>query len=138
MKQLILLLLIFSSTLLSQEKEFDFDSVERIPIYPGCEVDMKNQQLRNCFQKKIQTHIIKNLRYPKIAQRRKIEGRVFVQFIIGTGGYIDKIRARGPDPVLEAEAKRIVSLIPKLRPGRVNGKAVRVPFSIPITFRLSK
>ena len=138
MKQLILLLLFFSSTLLSQEKEFDFNSVERIPIYPGCEVNMKNQQLRNCFQKKIQTHIIKNLRHPKIAQRRKIEGRVFVQFIIGTGGYIDKIRARGPDPMLEAEAKRIVSLIPKLRPGRVNGKAVRVPFSIPITFRLSK
>ena len=138
MKQLILLLLFFTSTLLSQEKEFDFNSVERIPIYPGCEVNMKNQQLRNCFQQKIQTHIIKNIRYPKIAQRRKIEGRVFVQFIIGTGGYIDQIRARGPDPILEAEAKRIVSLIPKLRPGTVDGKAVRVPFSIPITFRLGK
>ena len=138
MKQLILLLLFFTSTLLSQEKEFDFNSVERIPIYPGCEVNMKNQQLRNCFQQKIQTHIIKNLRYPKIAQRRKIEGRVFVQFIIGTGGYIDQIRARGPDPILEAEAKRIVSLIPKLIPGTVDGKAVRVPFSIPITFRLGK
>ena len=62
------------------------------PIYPGCEVNMKNQQLRNCFQKKIQTHINKNFRYPKIAQRRKIEGRVFVQFIIGTEGYIDQIR----------------------------------------------
>ena len=138
MKQLILLLLFFSSTLLSQEKEFDFNSVERIPIYPGCEVNMKNEQLRNCFQKKIQTHIIRNLRYPKIAQRRKIEGRVFVQFIIGTGGYIDQIKARGPDPILEAEAKRIVSLIPKLKPGTVDGKAVRVPFSIPITFRLGK
>ena len=67
---------------------------------------MKNQQLRNCFQKKIQTHINKNFRYPKIAQRRKIEGRVFVQFIIGTEGYIDQIRARGPDPILEAEAKK--------------------------------
>ena len=99
---------------------------------------MKNKQLRNCFQKKIQTHINKNFRYPKIAQRRKIEGRVFVQFIIGTGGYIDQIRARGPDPILEAEAKRIVSLIPKLIPGTVDGKAVRVPFSIPITFRLGK
>ena len=138
MRKLILLLLLIPLISLSQEKEFDFNSVERIPIYPGCEVNMKNQQLRNCFQKKIQTHINKNFRYPKIAQRRKIEGRVFVQFIIGTGGYIDQIRVRGPDPILEAEAKRIVSLIPKLRPATVDGKAVRVPFSIPRTFRLGK
>ena len=89
MRKLILLLLLIPLISLSQEKEFDFNSVERIPIYPGCEVNMKNQQLRNCFQKKIQTHINKNFRYPKIAQRRKIEGRVFVQFIIGTEGYID-------------------------------------------------
>ena len=135
MKKLILLLFI-PLILFSQEKEFDFSKVERVPIYPGCEVDMK--QLRNCFQKKIQVHIIRNFRYPEMAQRKKIQGRVFVKFIIGTGGYIDQIKARGPDPMLEDEAKRIVSLIPKLIPGIVDGKAVRVPFSIPITFKLSK
>ena len=135
MKKLILLLFIPLISF-SQEKEFDFSNLERVPIYPGCEVNMK--QLRNCFQKKIQTHINKNFRYPIIAQRKKIQGRVFVQFIIGTGGYIDQIKARGPDPMLEDEAIRIVSLIPKLMPGIVDGKAVRVPFSIPITFKLSK
>ena len=137
MKKLALLLLI-PIVSFSQEIEIDFNKVETVPIYPGCEFYIKNQQFRSCFQEKIQTHIVKNFRYPKIAQRKKIQGRVFVQFIIGTGGYIDQIRARGPDPMLEAEAKRIVSLIPKLIPGRVDGKAVRVPFSIPITFKLSK
>ena len=138
MKKLILLLLFIPLILFSQEKEFDFSKVERVPIYPGCEFNLKNEELRSCFQKKIQTHIARNFRYPKIAQRKKIQGRVFVKFVIGTGGYIDQIKARGPDPMLEDEARRIVSLIPKLIPGIVDGKAVRVPFSIPITFKLSK
>ena len=135
MKKLILLLVLVPIVSFSQEKEIEFDSVERPPIYPGCEP--YTQQLRSCTQRKIQTHINKNFRYPEFAQKKGIQGRVFVQFIIGTGGYVEQIRARGPDPILETEAKRIISLIPKLTPGRVDGKAVRVPFSVPITFRLA-
>ena len=138
MKKLILLLLLISSISLSQEKEFDFNSVERIPIYPGCEVNMKNQKLRNCFQKKIQTHINKNFRYPEFAQKTGIQGRVFVQFIIDKDGSIVGIKTRGPHPILEIEAKRIISILPKFIPGYVDGKAVRVPFSMPITFKLQK
>ena len=135
MKKLILLLLFIPLILFSQEKEFDFSNVERVPIYPGCEVNMK--QLRNCFQKKIQFHISRNFRYPKMAQRKKIDGRVIVKFIIGTGGYIEQIRARGPDPMLEAEAKRIISLLPKFIPAiDLDGKTVSVPFTVPITFGL--
>ena len=136
MKKLFLILFFIPLMSLSQVREFDFNEVERVPIYPGCEFNLKNEELRSCFQKKIQTHIARNFRYPKIAQRKKIQGRVFVKFIIGKGGYIDQIKTRGPDPMLEAEAKRIISLIPKLSPGRIDEKAVRVPFSIPITFRL--
>ena len=138
MRKLIILLLLITSTSLSQEKEFDFNSVERIPIYPGCEVNMKNKQLRNCFQKKIQTHINKNLRYPEFAQKTGVQGRVFVQFIIDKDGSIVGIRTRGPHPILEIEAKRIISILPKFIPGYVDGKAVRVPFSMPITFKLQK
>ena len=136
MKKLILLLFI-PLILFSQEKEFDFSKVERVPIYPGCEFNLKNEELRSCFQEKIQVHIIKNFRYPKIAQRKKIQGRVFVKFVIGTGGYIEQIRARGPDPMLEAEAKRIISLLPKFIPAiDSDGKTVSVPFTVPITFGL--
>ena len=135
MKKLILLLLFIPLISFSQEKEFDFSNVERAPIYNGCEVNMK--QLRNCLQEKIQQHIRKNFRYPKIAQRKKIQGRVFVKFIIGIGGYVEQIKARGPDPVLEDEAKRIISLLPKFIPAiDSDKKAVSVPFYVTITFRL--
>ena len=134
MKKLTLLLLLVPIISFSQEKEFDFDSLERPPIYPGCEPYI--QQLRSCFQRKIQIHINQNFKYPEFAEKKGIQGRVFVQFYIGTGGYVDNIRTRGPDRMLEVEAKRIISLLPRFIPGYVDGKAVRVPFSIPITFGL--
>ena len=136
MKKLIILLILVPIISFSQQKEIDFDSVERPPIYPGCEPYI--QQLRNCFQTKIQTHITKNFRYPEFAQKTCIQGRVFVQFIIDKDGSIVEIRTRGPHPILEIEAKRIISILPKFIPGYVDGKAVRVPFSMSITFKLQK
>ena len=136
MKKLILLLVLVPILSFSQEKEIDFDSVERPPIYPGCEP--YTQQLRSCTQRKIQTHINKNFRYPEFAQKTGIQGRVFVQFIIDKDGSIVGIRTRGPHPILEIEAKRIISILPKFIPGYVDGKAVRVPFSMSITFKLQK
>ena len=136
MKKLILLLVIVPILSFSQEIEIDFDSVERPPIYPGCEPYI--QQLRSCTQRKIQTHINKNFRYPEFAQKTGIQGRVFVQFIIDKDGSIVGIKTRGPHPILEIEAKRIISILPKFIPGYVDGKAVRVPFSMPITFKLQK
>ena len=136
MKRLILLLVLVPLVSFSQEKEIDFDSVERPPIYPGCEP--YTQQLRSCTQRKIQTHINKNFRYPEFAQKTGIQGRVFVQFIIDKDGSIVGIKTRGPHPILEIEAKRIISILPKFIPGYVDGKAVRVPFSMPITFKLQK
>ena len=135
-KKLILLLVLVPIVSFSQEKEIDFDSVERPPIYPGCEP--YTQQLRSCTQRKIQTHINKNFRYPEFAQKTGIQGRVFVQFIIDKDGSIVGIKTRGPHPILEIEAKRIISILPKFIPGYVDGKAVRVPFSMPITFKLQK
>ena len=134
MKKLILLLVLVPIVSFSQEKEIDFDSVERPPIYPGCEP--YTQQLRSCTQRKIQIHINKNFRYPEFAQKTGIQGRVFVQFIIDKDGSIVGIKTRGPHPILEIEAKRIISILPKFIPGYVDGKAVRVPFSMPITFKL--
>ena len=120
MKKLILLLVLVPIVSFSQEKEIDFDSVERPPIYPGCEPYI--QQLRSCTQRKIQTHINKNFRYPEFAQKTGIQGRVFVQFIIDKDGSIVGIRTRGPHPILEIEAKRIISILPKFIPGYVDGK----------------
>ncbi len=81
-------------------------------------------------------HIRKNFRYPEIAQEMGIQGRVFANFIISKDGSIKKIRMRGPDKNLEKEAERIISKLPQMTPGKQRGRALRVPFSIPIIFRL--
>ena len=121
------------------EEDLDLDVpfaiIEDVPLYPGCERVPKSER-RNCFQKEIQKHINKNFRYPEIAQEMGIQGRVFVQFVIQKDGSISGIRTRGPDKNLEKEADRIISKLPRMTPGKQRGRPVRVPFSIPITFKL--
>jgi|SRR5210317_28356 protein TonB len=122
------------------EDDFDdidvpFAVIEDVPIFPGCESVAKSQR-RACFQEQMNKHIRKNFRYPDIAQEMGIQGRVYVNFIISKDGTITNIRMRGPDKNLENEAARIIGRLPKMTPGRQRGRAVRVPFSIPITFRL--
>ena len=122
------------------EEELDIDVpfaiIEDVPLYPGCENVPKSQR-RKCFQEKIQKHIYNEFRYPEIAQEMGIQGRVFVQFMIGKDGRISGIRTRGPDKNLEKEANRIISKLPRMTPGKQRGRPVRVPFSIPVTFKLN-
>ncbi len=110
-----------------------FTVIEDVPVFPGCEgADDK----RACFQEMMQKHIRKNFRYPEIAQEMGQQGRVHVVFVIQKDGGIDEVRMRGPHEVLETEAARIISKLPKMTPGKQRGNPVKVPFSIPITFRL--
>ena len=81
-------------------------------------------------------HIAKHFRYPEIAQKQGIQGRVIIQFVVGKDGNVSGIRTRGPDPILEKEAVRIISLLPKIKPGEIEGRKVRIPFSTSITFKL--
>jgi protein TonB len=122
-----------------EEDDLDVDVpfavIEDVPIFPGCE-RVKKSKRRECFQEKMNKHIRKNFRYPEIAQEMGIQGRVYVNFIIGKNGEITNIRMRGPDKNLEKEAQRIISKLPTMTPGKQRGRPVRVPFSIPITFRL--
>jgi protein TonB len=118
-----------------EDVDVPFAVIEDVPIFPGCERVAKSQR-RNCFQEQINKHIRRNFRYPEIAQEMGIQGRVYVNFIIAKDGTIQNIRMRGPDKNLEKEAQRIISKLPNMTPGKQRGRAVRVPFSIPITFRL--
>jgi len=65
-----------------------------------------------------------------------VQGRVYVNFVIQKDGSIGNIRMRSPDKNLGKEARRIIDKLPKMTPGKQRGRAVRVPFSIPITFKL--
>ncbi|PDH43748.1 MAG: energy transducer TonB [Flavobacteriales bacterium MED-G15] len=112
-----------------------FAVTEDIPLFPGCE-KVKKSKRRQCFQEKINRHIVKNFRYPEIAQEMGIQGRVYISFIIDKQGNIIAVTPRGPDKNLEKEAKSIIDALPKMIPGKQRGRPVRVPYSIPITFKL--
>ena len=118
-----------------EDVDVPFAVIEDVPLFPGCEKVAKSDR-RKCFQEQINKHIRKNFRYPEIAQEMGVQGRVYVNFIISKDGSITNIRMRGPDKNLEKEAKRIISKLPKMTPGKQRGRPVRVPFSIPISFRL--
>jgi len=117
-----------------EDIEVPFSVIERVPRFPGCKGT--NAQLKACFQDKMQEHLLKNFRYPNAASELNIQGRVFVFFLIDKNGKVTKIKSRGPDKLLETEAERIISLLPKMEPGKQRNKPVGVPYSIPINFKL--
>ena len=116
-----------------EDVEVPFAVIEDAPIFPGCEHFNKLDR-KTCFQAKIQEHIKENFNYPQTAIEMGIYGRVFVIFVIDVDGSITKIQTRGPDAMLEEEARRIISSLPKMIPGKQRGKPVKVPFSLPINF----
>src|SRR5690606_34549929 len=117
----------------TKELSVPFAVIDQVPVFPGCE-DAKDQKA--CFQEKLQQHVIDTFRYPEEAFDKDIQGRVSVMFIVGTDGSIVDIMTRGPHELLEGEARRIIGELPQMQAGKHNGKVVKVPFSIPITFKL--
>ena len=79
----------------------------------------------------------KNLRYPAAARQARVQGKVIVEFLVGTDGSISDIKVKHSIcPELDAEAMRVIGLMPKWRPGEQRGKAVSVRYEMPIEFRL--
>ncbi|MDO4164838.1 MAG: TonB family protein [Bacteroides sp.] len=107
------------------EPEKVFDMVEQMPQFPGGQAEMM-------------AFISKNLRYPTIAQENGTQGRVTCQFVVGADGAVRDVKVlRGVDPYLDKEAVRVIMSMPKWIPGKQNGKAVSVKYTVPIMFRLS-
>ncbi|CAM4120651.1 energy transducer TonB [Zobellia nedashkovskayae] len=119
-----------------EEISVPFAVIENVPVFPGCESMKTNAEKKACFQTKIQEHVKKEFKYPATALELNIQGKVFVYFVIDQKGYITGIKTRGPDANLEKEASRIVAALPKMKPGRQRGNNVKVPYSIPINFKM--
>ncbi len=101
-----------------------FSSVEELPEYPG-------------GQRAFLDYLSHNLQYPPYAKRRKIQGRVLVQFIVEKTGQITNISVgESANPVLDNEAIRVISRMPKWRPGKEKGAVVRVKIMVPVVFKL--
>lgn len=120
-----------------EEVEVPFATIEDVPIFPGCE-GVSRKKMKDCFQKKIQEHVVKNFKYPDLALEMGIQGRVSVMFVINSEGRTTKVRSRGPDKVLETEAERIIGLLPKMTPGMQRGRPVKVSYAVPIFFKLDE
>ncbi|MBE9576090.1 energy transducer TonB [Flavobacterium proteolyticum] len=119
------------------EEVVPFPVLEDVPIFPGCEEEARNKKLA-CFQEKLSEHISKNFNYPTEARKKKIQGRVSVLFIINSDGNIEITSTKTPEgcELLEAEAIRIISLLPKMKPGKFRGEAVSTKYLQPIIFNL--
>ena len=84
-------------------------------------------------------YLSKNIKYPEAAMKKGIQGRGIVQFVVEKDGSITNVKIlRGVDPELDKEAVRVVSAMPKWKPGTQRGEAVRVRFTVPVMFRLTE
>lgn len=84
------------------------------------------------------TFLARNIHYPAVDKNNNIQGKVFIQFIVEKDGSLSNIKVlRSPDQTLGDEAARVISISPKWKPGIQNGRAVRVMYTVPITFTLS-
>ena len=82
-------------------------------------------------------YLARNIKYPTIAQKNKEQGRVILQMIVGKDGSIYNIKVlRSISPLLDAEAIRVVSTMPKWEPGQQGGQAIAVEYTLPIVFKL--
>ena len=111
-------------TVVAKKNQKVFDVVEQMPEYPGGQAAL--------FE-----YLSKNIKYPADAEKRKVEGKVFVTFVVDSDGKITDVSLlKKVFPSLDAEAIRVISAMPNWIPGRQKGQAVRVKYTVPIMFRL--
>ena len=101
-----------------------FDVVEQMPQYPGGDAALMQ-------------YLSSHIKYPVIAEENGIQGRVVCTFVVEKDGSITDVRVvKSVDPSLDKEAVRVIKSMPKWIPGKQNGSAVRVKYTVPVTFRL--
>lgn len=120
-----------------EDIEVPFSVIENVPIFPGCENKKGNNAKKQCMSDKISKFVNKKFN-TDLAGDLGLTGRqrINVIFKIDKTGNITGIQARAPHPGLEKEAKRVIGLLPKMQPGKQRGKAVTVPYSLPILFQV--
>ncbi|MDP5027413.1 MAG: energy transducer TonB [Flavobacterium sp.] len=123
------------------EEVIPFQVVEQVPLFSSCK-EIERTLQRECFQEEMKKHIEKQLKYPKEAKKNKVENRVITLFEIDKNGIINNIQVRSRksdyQALFEAEAKRIIEVLPPFSPALHRGKPFKVSYSIPINFTLKK
>ncbi|MGK0253331.1 MAG: hypothetical protein ACI9OE_000799 [Mariniflexile sp.] len=119
-----------------EDIEVPFAVVEQVPIFPGCENLDKIMQ-RKCVSDSISEFIRRKFN-TDVASVIGLKGRIRINtvFKINQNGVVVPIQSRANHPILEEEASRVIALLPKMIPGKQRGKAVTVPYSLPIIFQV--
>ena len=119
-----------------EDVEVPFAVIENVPVFPGCERG-NNAKKRKCMSEKIAKFVQRRFN-TELAGDLGLSGRqrISVIFKIDKSGNVTGVRARAPHPRLEKEAQRVINLLPKMQPGKQRGKAVIVPYSLPIIFQV--
>lgn len=112
-------------------------NIEKVPVYPGCENSKNNIERKKCLSYKI-TKLIQRKFNSGVAEGYGLTGRqkIDVQFTIDKTGHITNVKTRAPHPKLKEEAERVISIIPKMTPGRQQDKNVGVIYNLPIIFQI--
>nr|WP_319401410.1 M56 family metallopeptidase [uncultured Carboxylicivirga sp.] len=98
---------------------------DEMPQYPGGEAALRQ-------------FIASEVHYPEEAKQRNLEGKVYVEFVVGEDGNVGNVKiARGVDPILDNEALRVVKNLPQWVPGKINGENVNISYTVPIKFALN-
>lgn len=128
-----------SNTIVLKHTKVPEGHFERVPVYPGCELLISNSAQKKCMSEKISEFIKRELN-TNIASGTDLLGRqrIHVFFKIDKTGKVTDVRARGPHQDLEKEAIRVIKSLPQMEPGTQRGKAVNVPYALPIVFMIQK
>ncbi|MFC4722511.1 energy transducer TonB [Geojedonia litorea] len=120
-----------------EDIEVPFAVIENVPVFPGCENESGNNAKKACMSEKIAEFVNKKFN-TDLAGDLGLSGRqrINVIFKIDKNGNVTGVRSRAPHPALEKEAARVINLLPKMKPGKQRGKAVIVPYSLPIVFQV--
>lgn len=106
------------------EPEKVFTAVEQMPQFPGGDAALMK-------------YLSNNINYPQVAMENGVQGRVIVQFVVTKNGTVGEVKViRSVDRDLDKEAVRLCKSLPKFIPGKMNGQAVNVWYTLPITFKL--
>jgi protein TonB len=112
------------------------NSVEFVPVFPGCESLLTNNERKECMSSMIREFIAKEFKSDKFSHMDSGKShRIGVQFKIDSNGAVTEIVARAPDAALEKEAQRVISKLPRMKSGKQGNLPVEVMYTVPIVFQ---
>ncbi|WP_024742083.1 energy transducer TonB [Tenacibaculum maritimum] len=119
------------------EEAISFTSIEKIPLFSSCQNTYEENE-KDCFNRKMSDHLTEHFKYPQENSTLGGKGTILVSFTVNENGYVTNILTTGSENgvFLKKEIKRVISKLPRLIPGKHQGKNVSVNYTFPMGFNL--